>query len=737
MQTLIITEKPSVAQAIAAVVGAITLKDGYLEGNGYVVGWCLGHLAQLVSAEAYDPRLSRWRVADLPILPQDWRYRVPQDKRKQFGILRGLMLRGDVAQVINACDAGREGELIFRNLYELTGCTKPTLRLWLNSMEEAEIRRALGDLRPGSDYDRLFAAARCRERADWLVGINATRLLSVTYHRTLNTGRVVSPTLAMLTQREADIASFVPEAFYTAELHLGDFSAESKRFEGRGEAESAVILASGKCVVTSISQKEKSEAAPALYDLTTLQRDANRVLGYTAQQTLDYAQSLYEKRLCTYPRTDSRFLTDGMADGVKPLVLCAAGICGLEPPFAIYAEQVCDSSKVTDHHALVPTMSAADCELEDLPAGECELLRLMAAQVLRAVSAPHRWLETSIELACGGFTYSVKGKTVLEPGRRAYDSTERRGTSLPDLHEGDELNVLSAEVKEGQTSPPAHFTEGSLLAAMENAGDTPDEAERKGLGTPATRAGIIGVVWLHRAKEGKEEHSPRTYADGRGAHGCAAGAARLSGTHVRVGAEAQPGRARRAFAGGVHGRHRGHGARAVRQLHAEAGHAAVSNKRRGNRQMPTMRLQCGQGQTRLVLREQRLPFCPLDRQQVSRRQAHPPEQVPGRPAPARRTDTHQRGLLRQARHLLPCRPHPQGRRREGDLLAGFWEGSLRFVHYMSLRTYVLTDSERPYRLNMVIAIKGGHRHETYNSPHSRLAPPRRLRREGGGGNADV
>ncbi len=491
MQTLIITEKPSVAQAIAAVVGAITRKDGYFEGNGYIVGWCLEHLAQLVGAEAYDPQLSRWRVADLPILPRDWRYRVPQDKRRQFGILRGLLLRDDVTQVINACDAGREGELIFRNLYELTGCTKPTLRLWLNSMEEAEIRRALSDLRPGSDYDRLFAAARCRERADWLVGINATRLLSVTYHRTLNTGRVVSPTLALLTQREADIAGFVPEAFYTAQLHLGDFSAESKRFKGRGEAESAVISSSGKCVVTSISQKEKSEAAPALYDLTTLQRVANRVLGYTAQQTLDYLQSLYEKRLCTYPRTDSRYLTDGMEEGVKSLVLCAAGICGLEPPFAVYAEQVCDSAKVSDHHALVPTMSAADCELDALPVGERELLRLMAAQVLRAVCAPYRWLETNVELTCGGFTYSVKGKTILEPGWRAYDSAERRDCSLPELHEGDELPVLSAEVKEGQTSPPAHFTEGTLLKAMENAGETPEEAERKGLGTPATRAGII------------------------------------------------------------------------------------------------------------------------------------------------------------------------------------------------------------------------------------------------------
>ena len=491
MQILIITEKPSVAQAIAAVVGALARKDGYFEGGGYIVGWCLGHLAQLVSAEAYDPQLSRWRVADLPILPQDWRYRVPQDKRRQFGILRGLMLRDDVSQFINACDAGREGELIFRNLYELTGCTKPTLRLWLNSMEDSEIRRALGDLRPGSDYDQLFAAARCRERADWLVGINATRLLSVTYHRTLNTGRVVSPTLALLTQREADIAGFVPESFCTAELHLGEFSAESKRFSNRAEAEEAVVSAGGKCVVTAVSTKEKYENAPVLYDLTMLQREANRALGYTAQQTLDYAQSLYEKRLCTYPRTDSRFLTDGMEEGVKSLVLCAAGICGLEPPFAVYAEQVCDSAKVSDHHALVPTMSAADCELDALPAGERELLRLMVAQVLRAVCAPHRWLETSVELTCGGFTYSVKRKTVLDPGWRVYDSAERRDTSLPELHEGDELPVLSAEVKEGQTSPPAHFTEGTLLTAMENAGETPDECERKGLGTPATRAGII------------------------------------------------------------------------------------------------------------------------------------------------------------------------------------------------------------------------------------------------------
>ena len=495
---VIIAEKPSVARDIALIVGAKERKDGYMEGNGYTVTWGFGHLVGLAMPEAYG--FEGFRRENLPIFPERFQL-VPRQVKdgkqykddpgavKQLAVIRSLFDKSE--SIIVATDAGREGELIFRYIYHYLGCTKPFSRLWISSLTDKAIRQGMDNLKDGREYDNLYRSAKARSEADWLVGINATRLLSVTYHRTLNTGRVVSPTLALLTQREADIVGFVPEAFYTAELHLGSFTAESKRFSNRAEAEEAVVSAGGKCVVTAVSTKEKSENAPALYDLTTLQRDANRVLGYTAQQTLDYAQSLYEKRLCTYPRTDSRFLTDGMEDGVKSLVLCAAGICGLEPPFAVYAEQVCDSSKVTDHHALVPTMSSADCELDALPVGERELLRLMAAQVLRAVSAPHRWLETSVELVCGGFTYSVKGKTVLDPGWRVYDSAERRDSSLPELHEGDELPVLSAEVKEGQTSPPAHFTEGSLLAAMESAGETPDEAERKGLGTPATRAGII------------------------------------------------------------------------------------------------------------------------------------------------------------------------------------------------------------------------------------------------------
>ena len=490
---LIITEKPSVAKSIASALGAKSGADGYFQGNALIVSWCVGHLVSPMDAAGYDERFKKWRYDDLPILPEPFRYVLAPGKEDAFENLRVLMDRPDVDTIVNACDAGREGELIFRNLYELTGCTKPVLRLWLNSMEDSEIRRALGDLRPGSDYDRLFAAARCRERADWLVGINATRLLSVTYHRTLNTGRVVSPTLAMLTQREADIASFVPEAFYTAELHLGDFSAESKRFKGRGEAESAVISASGKCIVTSVSTKEKSESAPALYDLTTLQRDANRLLGYTAQQTLDYLQSLYEKKLCTYPRTDSRYLTDDMEGGVNALALCCAGICGTEPPAAVCSGQVCSSKKVSDHHAVVPTMAAGETDLEALPAGEREILRLVSRQVLMAVSAPFVYLETEARLDCGGNAFAAKGKTILHMGWRAYTEKGKQDSTLPELSEGQLLSVSSCAVKEGRTTPPKHFTEDTLLSAMETAGkeDMPEDAERKGLGTPATRAAVI------------------------------------------------------------------------------------------------------------------------------------------------------------------------------------------------------------------------------------------------------
>ena len=491
---LVIAEKPSVAQSIAAVLGATKRNDGYLSGGGYLVSWCFGHLAELAGADVYDEKYAKWRYDDLPILPAGWRFTLKADKAKQFELLRDLMRREDVSEVINACDAGREGELIFRTVYYMAGCTKTMKRLWISSMEDEAIRKGFADLRPGREYDGLHQSALCRARADWLVGINATRLFSVMYHRTLNVGRVVSPTLALLVQREAEISAFQPESFYTVNLIFDTFSAVGEKYEDRAEAEAQ----RGKCnddtaTVTKVERKEKAEKAPALYDLTTLQRDANRLLGYTAQQTLDYLQSLYEKKLCTYPRTDSRYLTDDMEGGVNALALCCAGICGTEPPTMVLSEQVCDSRKVSDHHAVVPTMAAGETDLETLLAGEREILRLVSRQVLMAVSAPFVYLETEARLDCGGNAFAAKGKTVIQPGWKAYADAELTDKTLPELSEGQSLPVSSCAVREGRTTPPKQFTEDTLLSAMETAGkeDMPEDAERRGLGTPATRAAVI------------------------------------------------------------------------------------------------------------------------------------------------------------------------------------------------------------------------------------------------------
>ena len=470
---LVIAEKPSVGMSIAAVLGARDRKDGYIEGRDYIVSWGFG------------------------------------DKYSQFETLKKLMNRADVSDVINACDAGREGELIFRNIYQMTGCKKPIYRLWISSMEDDAIKQGFRELKDGKEYDNLFAAARCREWADWLVGINATRLFSVLYHRTLNVGRVVSPTLALLVQREAEIGAFKPEPFYTAELDFGNFTAASEKFKKKSEATSAIPKNKDAAIVESVTSKEKTEKAPALYDLTTLQRDANRQLGYTAQQTLDYVQSLYEKKLCTYPRTDSRYLTDDMADGVHAVVDYSVGICGVSAPAVVLREQICNSKKVTDHHAIIPTMVAGETDIKTLPAGEREILMMIAKQVLRAVSESYRYCETVAVISCNGITYTAKGKTILEAGWKAYNDKEQTDKVLPELADGDELQVASSEIKEGTTKPPAHYTEDSLLSAMEVAGakEMPDDAERKGLGTPATRAGIIekliatGFVERKKAKK--------------------------------------------------------------------------------------------------------------------------------------------------------------------------------------------------------------------------------------------
>ena len=490
---LVITEKPSVAKSISAVLGAKERRDGYLEGNGYLISWCFGHLAELASADVYDDAYVKWSREQLPIIPDSWQYSVGRDKKKQLDLLSNLMHREDVTEVINACDAGREGELIFRTVYQLAGCKKSMKRLWISSMEDNAIRAGFAQLRDGSEYDNLYAAALCRSKADWLVGINATRLFSVLYHRTLNVGRVVSPTLSLLVQREAEIKAFQPELFYTVKLDTGEFAAVSEKMKEKQDAEELKESCTGStAVVRNVEQKEKSEKAPALYDLTTLQRDANRILGFTAQQTLDYLQSLYEKKLCTYPRTDSRFLTDDMEANVAGIADVAAGICGMSFS-AVNSAQVCDSKKVSDHHAVIPTESAGKQDASALPAGEREVLKLVARQVLMAVSEPYSYMETIVTIECGGHSFTAKGKTVQNAGWKAYADSDKKDTVLPSLTEGQVLDAFTPTIEEGKTKPPAHFTEDTLLSAMERAGakEMPDDAERKGLGTPATRAGIL------------------------------------------------------------------------------------------------------------------------------------------------------------------------------------------------------------------------------------------------------
>ena len=521
---LVIAEKPSVAQSLAAVIGAATRKDGYLEGNGWRVSWCVGHLAGLADADSYDPKYAKWRYDDLPILPEHWQMVVGKDKKKQFDVLKQLMNAPDVTEVVNACDAGREGELIFRSVYELAGCQKPMKRLWISSMEDSAIREGFANLRPGADYDGLRDAALCRAKADWLVGINATRLFSVLYHRTLNIGRVMSPTLALIVQREAEIDTFKPVPFYTVTLELPGFSAASARMDKKADVERLKTACQGADVtVKQVERKDKSEKPPALYDLTTLQRDANRLLGYTAQQTLDYLQSLYEKKLCTYPRTDSRYLTSDMAEGLPVLVNLVANAMPFRKGIAIScdAAQVINDKKVTDHHAVIPTRNIQGADLSGLPAGEKAVLELVALRLLCAVAQPYTFAETAVVVECAGSEFTAKGRTVKNQGWRALDAAYRASMknaepdkdtedkSLPELAEGQALPVAGAAVKEGKTTPPKHFTEDTLLSAMETAGkdDMPENAERKGLGTPATRAGIleklVSTGFLERKKSKK------------------------------------------------------------------------------------------------------------------------------------------------------------------------------------------------------------------------------------------
>ena len=498
------TEKPSVAMSYAKVLGVQGRQDGYLEGSGYIVSWCIGHLVELAPPSTYDEKYVKWNVADLPILPQRWQYLVSASTKKQFGILKKLMHRADVESIICATDAGREGELIFRLVYEQAGCKKPVSRLWLSSMEDNAIREGFANLKPSTEYDALYQAALCRERADWMVGINCSRLFSCLYGRSLAVGRVMTPTLAMAVQREAAIAAFTPEKFYTVSLAFeGDGTASSKRFSQKEDAET--LLANCRkevsTVVQKVERKEKNEKPPQLYDLTTLQRDANRLLGFTAQQTLNYAQSLYEKKLITYPRTDSRFLTEDMAASLPGLVSAVAGAFSVGEAVPVHAEQVINNSKVSDHHALLPTASMVQADFSALPAGELSVLRLIATRLLCAMGEPHRCAETVLTTICAGEEFTAKGKVVLGEGwkgieRKMLDDLldkKKEPAALPDVQEQSECGISGAELKEGQTSPPKHFTEDTLLHSMETASadSMPEDAERQGIGTPATRAAII------------------------------------------------------------------------------------------------------------------------------------------------------------------------------------------------------------------------------------------------------
>ena len=523
MPNLIVSEKPSVAQAIAKALGITKRRDGYLEGGEYLVSWCIGHLVELAPPGNYDSKLVKWSKADLPILPKTWQYLVSPGTQKQVEVLRSLMARADVDQLICATDAGREGELIFRLVYHKCGCTKPFTRLWISSMEDAAIRDGFAHLKPSTEYDALYEAALCRERADWLVGINATRLFSCLYGQPLNVGRVMTPTLAMTVSREAAIDVFQPEPFYTVLLKMEDCMASSERMKDKSQAESllAECRKASQAVLQKTERKEKNEHPPTLYDLTSLQRDANRLLGYSAQQTLDYTQALYEKKLVTYPRTDSRYLTEDMEPGLPDLVRQTAAHFGVTGEFPIHTKQVINSKKVSDHHAILPTRSMAKADLSSLPTGEGRVLRLIAARLLAAVGEPYRYAETTVQMECAGTVFTAKGKTVLAEGWKAVeravlgDNAEKDKEKLeilPEVQGQETLPVLDAQLKEGKTSPPKHFTEDTLLSAMETAGkeSMPEEAERRGIGTPATRAGIIEKLvkkgFLTREGSGKTKN---------------------------------------------------------------------------------------------------------------------------------------------------------------------------------------------------------------------------------------
>ncbi|MBF1183846.1 MAG: DNA topoisomerase 3 [[Eubacterium] sulci] len=490
---LVIAEKPSVAISIAKVIGANKKKDGYYEGNGYRVSWCVGHLIQMANPDAYDEKYAKWNMADLPIIPSDYKYEVAKATKKQFNILKKLMNDKEVDTVINACDAGREGESIFRLVYNQVNCKKKMKRLWISSMEDSAIKEGFDNLKDGKDYDNLFESAQARAIADWLVGMNISRLYSCLYQQNYSVGRVQTPTLAMIVKRDDEIANYQKEKYYTVELSTNGFTLSTDRIDDEVAAEQLLNLVDDKIEIIDVIQKEKITKPDLPFDLTTLQRECNKYFGYSAKQTLDYAQSLYENKLITYPRTDSRCLTEDM------IVSAVNNILGKNDFDTERIKTVFNSKKVTDHHAIIPTVSSLSEALSGIPESEAKVYRLISNKLHASVGYPLIENTTKIVASFDGFEFTSSGKVIKDEGfskyLKEYKSKKSEDAVLPDVSVGDVLSVENKEVKEKFTQPPKHFTEDTLLKSMEIAGNEAlekgVEVERKGLGTPATRAGII------------------------------------------------------------------------------------------------------------------------------------------------------------------------------------------------------------------------------------------------------
>ena len=490
---LVIAEKPSVAISIAKVIGAKNKKDGYYEGNGYKVSWCVGHLIQMANPDAYDEKYAKWNMADLPIIPKEYKYEVAKATKKQFNTLKKLMNDKEIDTVINACDAGREGEAIFRLVYNEAKCKKKMKRLWISSMEDSAIKDGFDNIKDGKDYDNLFESAQARMVADWLVGMNISRLYSCLYKQNYSVGRVQTPTLSMIVKRDDEIANFKKEKYYTVELELDGFTLSTERIDSLEVAEQLKNLLENRIEITDVIQKEKVTKPDLPFDLTTLQRECNKYFGYSAKQTLDYAQSLYEKKLITYPRTDSRYLTEDM------ITSTINNILGKNDFDTERIKVVFNSKKVTDHHAVIPTVSSMSEDLSSIPESEAKVYRLISNKLHAGVGYPLIENTTKIVAEFDGFEFTSSGKVIKDEGftkyLKEYKFNKNEDLELPDVSIGDVLSIENKEIKEKYTKPPKHFTEDTLLKAMEIAGndslDKNVEVERKGLGTPATRAGII------------------------------------------------------------------------------------------------------------------------------------------------------------------------------------------------------------------------------------------------------